>query len=204
MLDITKLNPVGGQSKRGVAPAKWIYGNNAGDDVTALGYFNKEYSKLSVGDIIEVMNYAPDGITPIGTTKYFVTASSSIGVFIEQYLSVVTATQAEINTGGKIIVPFVLGKQIKPVSLEISVIGTFETGTSVEITDDNGTPINVASIAQAGLVDGAIIKSTDSNVTLGAGFGAPVTLDKNIVVGKLGSDFTGGTSLTFKIGYKLV
>jgi hypothetical protein len=206
-LDKTKLNPIGGQSLRGRASAEWYYNNDGGDDVTAADYFNGAYTYLSVGDTIEVI-----GADKLSSVKYVVTASASTGVTIAELASasasqvntaIVSATLAEINAG-KVLVATVSGKQIKVVGLELQVVGTFLTGTSVEVEDDNATPVVVASYAQAGLADGANLLPNSANVTIGAGYLAALTLDKNLVVSITGSDFTGGTSITFKIQYQLV
>lgn len=206
-LNKTKLNPIGGQSLRGKASAQWYYNNDNADDVTAANFFDDVYSFLSVGDTIEVI-----GADKLSSVKYVVTASASTGVTIAELGSgattqvntaIVSATLAEINAG-KVLIATVSGKQIKVTGLELQVVGTFATGTSVEVEDDNGTPIVVASYAQAGLSDGANLLPNSANVTIGAGYLAALTLDKNLVVSITGSDFTGGTSITFKIQYQLV
>lgn len=67
--DITYLNPVGGQSKRGKAPQVWSYATLDAHTVDAAGYFNAAsaydgaYNMLELGDIINVVVWA----TAIGT-----------------------------------------------------------------------------------------------------------------------------------------
>lgn len=206
-LNKSKLNPIGGQSLRGKASAEWYYNNDGGDDVTAADYFNGAYTYLSVGDTIEVI-----GADKLSSVKYVVSAITSGAVTIAELASasvsqvntaIVTATLAEINAG-KILIPAVTGKQIKVVGFELLVSGTFATGTSIEIEDDETTPVVTASIAVAALSDGASIFPNTANVTLGAGYLAASTVSKNIKVTITGSDFTGGTSIIFKLQYQLV
>lgn len=68
--NIAYLNPVGGQSKRGLAPQQFTYATlDAHADVDAAGYFNSgvayagAYNLLEKGDIIDVVVWA----TGIGT-----------------------------------------------------------------------------------------------------------------------------------------
>lgn len=113
-----------------------------------------------------------------------------------------TVTLAELNAG-KTILADLAGRTVKPVAFTITVSGDFTTGTSIEIEDTNGTPIVIASVAQAGLTDGAVIKEDETNTTVGAGFLGSLTAGKGIAVTKTGSDFAGGTSITVKVDYYL-
>lgn len=68
--DITYLNPIGGNSKRGKAPQMWSYATlDAHTTVDGSGYFNLAtayggaYNLLEVGDIVYVVVWA----TAIGT-----------------------------------------------------------------------------------------------------------------------------------------
>ena len=115
---------------------------------------------------------------------------------------IATVTLSEINAG-KIILPGVEGKTINVKDFTVVVSGTFLTGTSIEIEDTEASPINVASIAAAGLTDGAIIKPDEANTTIGAGFLGDLTEGEGIAITKTGSDFTGGTSIKVKIDYTI-
>lgn len=114
-----------------------------------------------------------------------------------------TVLLADINAG-KVLIPAVAGKIITPLDVKMTVSGNFAAGTSVELEDTNGTPVVVASVAQAGLSDGDVINETEANTTMGAGYLAPLTTGKGLALTKTGSDFTGGTSITVRVLYKVV
>ena len=113
---------------------------------------------------------------------------------------VVTATLAEINTGHDIL-NGVSGSTIHVIDVIASVSGTFATGTDVRLIDDTG--VVAVTYAQAGLVDGAFLHTGDMHVTTGAGFFVGLTADDSLRVQKTGSNFTGGTSITFSILYSI-
>ena len=113
-----------------------------------------------------------------------------------------TVTLAEINAG-KTILAGITGKTINPTNFRVLDSGNFATGTSIEIEDTNGTPVVIASIATAGLTDGAVILPDEANTTVGAGFLGSLTAGAGIAVTKTGSDFTGGTSITVAVDYYL-
>lgn len=125
---------------------------------------------------------------------------SSSSSAIQSILS--TVTLAEINAG-KTILSGIDGKTINVVNFRILSTGTFATGTSVELEDTNGTPVVVASVATAGLSDGAVILPDESNTTVGAGFLASLTAGEGLAITKTGSDFTGGTSIAVAVEYYL-
>jgi len=79
---LTKLNPIGGQSKRGSAPQVWAYDNLAGDTVTGTDFFGDVWDKLTVGDILDVVNYTT--AVPSTVVRYMVTvvAASSVTILI--------------------------------------------------------------------------------------------------------------------------
>lgn len=74
--DITKLNPIGGNSSRGEAPVVWSYTT---EDTLAQqdssGYFNTASTKLSVGDIIE--SVVTSSSVPVTYGKFIVQANAS-------------------------------------------------------------------------------------------------------------------------------
>lgn len=113
-----------------------------------------------------------------------------------------SANQAEINAG-TIIQESAAGYRIKVLDIELIVTGNFATGTSVDIEDSSGT-VSVLSVAQAGLLDGAMILPDDASATRGAGFWGDVTTGENLVIIKKGLDFTGGTSIAGKLTYTIV
>ena len=123
------------------------------------------------------------------------------GDIVKSFL--ITVTQAEINAG-KVLIPGVAGKTITPLDFKMVVLGNFATGTSVDLEDTNGTPVVVASVLTAGLTTGAVINEAESNTSVGAGYLAPLTSGKGLALTKTGSDFTGGTSVTVRVLYKVV
>tara|TARA_X000001388_G_scaffold65264_1_gene51696 strand:- start:219 stop:500 length:282 start_codon:yes stop_codon:yes gene_type:complete len=53
--DRTGWNPIGGTSKKGLAPQMWSYtSTDAKTDIDASGYFNDVSDDVSVGDLIYV------------------------------------------------------------------------------------------------------------------------------------------------------
>lgn len=112
----------------------------------------------------------------------------------------VVATLAQINAGLTLI-PGLTGKKITVTGYSGQVAGTFTTGTSVELESTNGTPVAVATIAEAGLGTGAVLTPNESHTTLGAGFGVPLGTSDGLKIINNGSAQAGGTSITFNITY---
>lgn len=116
--------------------------------------------------------------------------------------AVVVATLAEINAG-KVLIPGVAGKQITVTSFVERVLGAFATGTSVDLqAETTGTKIEVS--AEAALTNGAVLIPGSANVTLGAGFGAPLPAGEGVKVVNVGAAQTGGTSITYTITYAVM
>ena len=115
---------------------------------------------------------------------------------------VVTATLAEINAGHELLTG-VAGKKIHIFNVIASVSGNFATGTDVRLQDEQGTPVEVLRLEVAGLTDQAIIRAGDSNTLIQIGMVTGLTTGDGLVVDKTGSNFTGGTSITFSILYSI-
>lgn len=113
--------------------------------------------------------------------------------------AVVTATLAQINAG-LVLIPGVAGQQIDVVGVVAKVLGNFATGTSVELESD-ATTVAVETIAEAALTTGAVLFPTSANVTLGAGFAAPLPAGEGLKVANNGAPQTAGTSIAFTIQY---
>lgn len=115
-----------------------------------------------------------------------------------------TLTLAQINAGGvaNAIVPGFSGKQLSVTSFILRVTGAFTTGTSISLVDSAG--INVATIAEAALTNGAVLTPNSSNVTLGAGFGSLLTSGSGLWILNNGSAQAGGTNIAFTITSDLV
>jgi hypothetical protein len=205
------MNSIGGVSKRGQTTSIHVYNNTGNDDVSAADYFTSYFAALSPGDIIKVIGI--DKISFVDYVVYQANSSGAGGVVINQILAgaigavttvEVEATLAEINAG-KVLVATSGGKQILVTQLKAVVDGDFADGTQVEVEDDNATAIQVATYPLAGLTDGNSIDENSSDVALQSGYLTLLTVDKNLVVNKgAGSDFTGGTKITFTVSYQYV
>lgn len=114
----------------------------------------------------------------------------------------VTATLAELNAG-KILIPATPGYKIQVSDYIARVTGAFTTLTSADLQSST-TGTKVTALAQAGLTNGAILRPTSSNTTLGAGFGAPLESGEGLKLVNVGTAAAGGTSIAFTITYKLV
>lgn len=115
---------------------------------------------------------------------------------------VATLTLAEINAG-IVILAGVAGKTITPLDFKAKVNGTFASTTSVDVQDTNSSAVAIATIAVAGLTDGSIINEVDGDIVMGAGYLGALTAGEGIEVVNNGATATGGTSITFKIDYKI-
>ncbi len=120
------------------------------------------------------------------------------------YSAVVSATLAEINAG-KILIPAIPNHYIVVVDFLAVVTGTFTTATSVDLVSDS---VNIASFPIAGVTNNAKLIPESAGTTLGAGY-EPLTmqtaaLGDPVSVTKTGSNAAGGTSILFRLKYKLV
>jgi len=111
----------------------------------------------------------------------------------------VTATLAQINAG-LVLIPAATGKKITVTNYVARVLGTFLTGTSVEL-ESGTTAVAVTTLAEAGLTTGAVLLPSSGNITLGAGFAAALPASENLSVVNNGTAQTGGTSIQFTITY---
>lgn len=115
----------------------------------------------------------------------------------------VTATLAQINAG-LVLIPGAVGKSINVSDFIARVAGNFATGTSVELESTNASPVAAVTFLEAALTTGAVLVPGSANVTLGAGYGAPMGSGDGLQVVNNGSAQTGGTSITFTITYQQV
>ena len=112
----------------------------------------------------------------------------------------VTATQAQINAGLTLI-PGVTGKKIDVLNVVNRVVGTFATGTSVELESTNASPVAVLTYLEAAIGGTTVLYPNSANVTTGAGFAAALGSGDGLQVVNNGSAQTGGTSMQFTITY---
>ncbi len=118
-------------------------------------------------------------------------------------IAIVTLTQAQLNAGQTLIAG-VNGKAITVMGIQVTYSGAFATGTALVIKSTNASPVTVFTETLAGMGAGLQIApdSNDSNQTLGEGFGIPLGSGDGLQAVHTGSNFTGGTSLTFSILFK--
>lgn len=141
---------------------------------------------ISADDLIRVLIRSPQ-IGSENTTQLVKTVN-------------VTATLAQINAGLTLI-PGVTGKKITLLDYTARVNGSsFAGGTNVLLQSTNGTPVVASTIAEAGLVSGAVLKPTSANTTLGAGFSVPLGTSDGLQVAATGTHTTA-TGITFTLTY---
>lgn len=177
-LDAT-LVPVQGAAAFSGAPA-------ADDELLVWDESNSGYRTVGLQDI--AINQA------FGTDIY---ANANLKFHL------VTATLAEINAGHELLTG-VASTTIHVVDVVAVVSGNFADGTDVRLQDEQGSPVVALTYAVAALSDGAILRTSAANVTEGAGFLVGLTAGDGLFVDKTGSDFTGGTSITFGITYATI
>jgi hypothetical protein len=112
----------------------------------------------------------------------------------------VVCTLAEINAG-KTLIAGATGQNITVTDFIARVTGTFATGTAVLVQSSNGTPVVVATLAEAAIAGTGIVLPPTANVTLGAGYGKQLGTADGLVVANSGSAQTGGTSIEFTITF---
>lgn len=115
------------------------------------------------------------------------------------YVTRFTATLAEINAGK--IIKASRPDQMIVLGLMVRVVGNFATMTDLRLSDLTDTPVDIATIPVAQLTDGAKLNHMDSNVTLGAGFDAPLTPPNGLKLRQTGTAGTGGTSVSGWVMY---
>jgi len=119
-----------------------------------------------------------------------------------------SALIAAINTGVDIVAA-VAGVTLRVVGYRLAVTGAINggSGTSVNIQDDNGTPVIVTAALVAALTAAAIIGSHGvaiANVTPGAGLNGSLTASKGIQLKTIGTALDAGTSIAYQVFYKSV
>jgi len=110
---------------------------------------------------------------------------------------VASATLAEVNAG-KVIYQPRLGSKLTPVGIDLRVTGLFEALTDIRISSYDpagGSPVDVATVAQAALTDGAKLNQASATMVLGAGFAAALTAGHGLQIRKTGSTATTATKV---------
>lgn len=112
-----------------------------------------------------------------------------------------TVTLAQLNAG-KTLVPEVGGRTYNVVGFWVKFNGTFTTATDIRLSDTNGTPVDILTIAIAQAGDGVTHALGVGTHTLGTLF-ANLTASKGIQIRKTGSDAAGGTDIRVGVLYQI-
>lgn len=144
-----------------------------------------------------VLNYF-DQADSVGNNPLNLNGSVYSAGMVQTLISTVSLAQ---SNAGVTILPGVAGKTITIVDFAAKVSGNYATNTAILLQDTNGTPVVVATAAVAALTTGNILNEKTTNVTMGAGYLAPLTAGAGVAVANSGTAATGGTSITFKINY---
>lgn len=116
---------------------------------------------------------------------------------------VITVTLAEINAGLEVI-EAIEGKQIKVVDFSMLAVGSLAGSTSVDLEEGSALHTKVATVLTAALSDGAFVKPNTANVTLGAGFMAPLVAGEPLKIVNEGGAGTTLTSIKLVIKYQVI
>ena len=127
-----------------------------------------------------------------GTAGATGAAGTAQGVQVEVSL-------AELNAG-KTLVAGVEAQNIIVIDFNVVCDGSFGTLTSAELEDTSGT-INVCSIAQAQMIDNAVLTKESTGVTLGVGVAEKLTTGESLVITHTGPDADTATKLTVSLTY---
>jgi hypothetical protein len=105
-----------------------------------------------------------------------------------------TATLAQINAT-YVIAADDPNKQYVPVGFYLQSVGAFTGLTDLRLSDSSN--VDIVTVLQAQLTNGALFgPNGGTGVTIGAGFAAPLTAGKGLVLRKTGGTAAGGTSVT--------
>lgn len=159
---------------------------------------------IASGGTNPVVGFAYDGATAADQLiRVFIQAPFSAvdsALTNRAQIKTISATLAEINAG-KVLIAGVAGQKITVVDYAARVTGNFAAGTAIILESNNGTPVLVTTLAEAGLTDGALLRPSSANTTLGAGYSAPLGTGDGLQVVNSGSAQTTGTSVSFTLTY---
>jgi hypothetical protein len=112
-------------------------------------------------------------------------------------------TIAEVNAGHELL-PAIATRQYRITGVKIRAIGgAAGSVTSVDIQDDNGTPVVVAAFAQANLTENTILLENSTGATMGAGYMLGTTAGKAIDIIKNGADVDTATHFDVVLEYQI-
>jgi hypothetical protein len=112
-----------------------------------------------------------------------------------------TPTLAQINAGFTL-VSATAYQTLKVVGYWWKVTGTFATCTDVRLSDTSGGPVDVTTIAVAGLNGSVLNEGVTANTTFGT-FAAALTANQGLQMRKTGASCTGGTNIQVRVIFKI-
>ena len=115
-------------------------------------------------------------------------------------------TLAQLNAGHKLV--FGHGAvRLRVVGVRFRFNGTFTTGTDMRLSTDAATPIDLMTIAVAGMLTTEIHTDTDdqdSDITIAAAMYTTLAAGSGLQLRKTGSSMAGGTSIDVILRYQVV
>ena len=120
------------------------------------------------------------------------------------YCHIDSASLSEINAGHTLLAA-VAGRTVTVVDWSMTAVGgAAGTATAVTLSDTAGSPVLIATVAVAALVEGTVVKPNSANVTDGAaGVGLGLTAEKGITIEKTGSALDTLSDITITIHYTI-
>ena len=183
---------------------EWL---NSGGSITRGGAVENVYTTpgnvIASGGTNPAIGIAIDGATAANQlTRVYIKVPTLSNAFNTPLVKTATvvATLAQINAG-LVLIAGAGAQKITVLDVVARVLGTFATGTSVELESTNGTPVAVLTYAEAAIAGTAVVYPSSANVTSGAGMGIALGAGDGLQVVNNGSAQTGGTSITFIITY---
>lgn len=163
------------------------------------------YAGLTPLTIINVPSQTADSIAVMnssGTTIFAVGADGAVKGNVTVAAAFVTVTLAQLKAGATIVAG-VTGRTLTPIRFRIKFTGAFTTATTIRLSDTAGSPVDIATVAIANATDGNILTETGgTGLTIGAGYGAALTIDKGIQLRDVTANTAaGGTSIDVLVDY---
>lgn len=154
--------------------------------------------------VITAPNLKDTGVTSANTVGTDSTGKlvSSLGDPTNVHYVALTATLAQVNSGVTI-VPALSGRTLRVINFYTQVAGTWASCADVRLSDTNSTPVDVATIAVAGLTAGNKLTQTSGSVALGAGWLTQLTANQGLLLRQTGTPCTGGASVTVVAMYSI-
>ncbi len=117
-----------------------------------------------------------------------------------------TVTLAQLNAGHKLVFGYG-ATRLRVTGVRFRFNGTFTTGTDMRLSTDASTPVDLLTIAVAGMLDTEIHVDTDdqdTDITVAANMYATLAAGSGLQLRKTGSDMAAGTSIDVVLRYQIV